>query len=164
MSRSLQQVNQAIIEPFFVYDSSGNPVTGLVNGAFTKRNELNGVSSAVVITVTEDANGRYYASMTPNANGTWFILITHATYNPNGWESTYDVKADGFLTLASIWGYILDTGFSALRLMKIIAAAVAGRTTGGPAGFTARNLADTQDQIAGSADANGNRTPGSYGS
>lgn len=69
-----------------------------------------------------------------------------------------------FGTLVSdVWAAVLETGFSASRLVRIIAAAVAGRSTGGPGGFTARNLADDQDQLTGTADTDGNRTPSSFG-
>jgi hypothetical protein len=87
-------------------------------------------------------------------------------------------------TAAEIWAYELLPGVSAGdmllalyemlsevhpsydagRVLRIIAAAVAGKTTGGPGGFTARNLPDTTDQVVGTADASGNRLPTSYGS
>lgn len=57
----------------------------------------------------------------------------------------------------------VHTGFSFARMVRTIAAAVAGKTTGGPGGFVARNLPDTADQITGAADADGNRTSASYG-
>jgi hypothetical protein len=57
----------------------------------------------------------------------------------------------------------LEAGFDVGRALRVIAAAVAGKTTGGPAGFTARNLSDTEDQIVGTATSDGNRTPTSYG-
>lgn len=66
--------------------------------------------------------------------------------------------------VADVWAAVLETGFSASRLIRIIAAAVAGKSTGGPGGFTARNLPDTQDQLTGTADTDGNRTPSSFGS
>ena len=70
-----------------------------------------------------------------------------------------------FGTLVSdVWAAVLETGFSASRLVRIIAAAVSGKSTGGPGGFTARNLGDTQDQLTGTADTDGNRTPSSFGS
>lgn len=58
----------------------------------------------------------------------------------------------------------IEPGFDLARTLRIIAAAVAGKTTGGPAGFTARNLGDTTDQVTGTATEDGNRTPTSYGS
>jgi len=58
----------------------------------------------------------------------------------------------------------VEDGFTLRRTLRIIAAAVAGRTSGGPAGFVARNLGDTQNQVDGAADADGNRTVSSYGS
>jgi hypothetical protein len=64
---------------------------------------------------------------------------------------------------AAVWAYVIETGFSALRMLRIIAAAVAGKSTGGATNLTARDLADTTNMIQGSADSSGNRTPTSYG-
>jgi hypothetical protein len=57
----------------------------------------------------------------------------------------------------------LETGYDVGRALRIIAAAVAGKTSGGPTGFVARNLSDTADQIAGTSDASGNRSSATYG-
>lgn len=62
-----------------------------------------------------------------------------------------------------VWNMVLEAGFTADRILRIIAAAVAGKVSGGPASPVFRNLGDTQDQVAGTADADGNRTPSSYG-
>lgn len=64
---------------------------------------------------------------------------------------------------AAVWAASLEPGFDASRVMRIVAAATAGRASGGPAGFTARNLANTQDQLVGLADLSGNRTSAVYG-
>jgi hypothetical protein len=73
-------------------------------------------------------------------------------------KKAYSAPAASLLTAE------LETGFDVGRALRIIAAAVAGKTSGGPAGFSARNLSDTTDQIVGTATSDGNRTPTSYGS
>lgn len=62
-----------------------------------------------------------------------------------------------------VLGEEIEPGYSVARALRIIAAAVAGKTAGGPDGFTARNLGDTADQITGAADESGNRTSATYG-
>jgi hypothetical protein len=57
----------------------------------------------------------------------------------------------------------VETGFSLGREVRVIAAAVAGKTTLGPTGFVARNLPDTTNQIDGTADKFGNRDAAVYG-
>jgi hypothetical protein len=64
---------------------------------------------------------------------------------------------------AAVWGYMIEPGFQASREIKIIAAAVAGKTSGGPASFVARNLSDTADQLTGTAATDGNRGTAVYG-
>jgi hypothetical protein len=57
----------------------------------------------------------------------------------------------------------VEPGYDAGRVLRIIAASVAGKTSGGPSGFIARNISDTQNQISGVADASGNRSSATYG-
>lgn len=57
----------------------------------------------------------------------------------------------------------VSPGYSLARATRIIAAAVAGKTRSGPDGFIARDLADTQDQVTGTADEFGNRDTAGYG-
>lgn len=63
----------------------------------------------------------------------------------------------------AVWSKLLEAGFDASRILRIIAAAAAGKMSGGPGSPTFRNLSDTQDQITGTADSNGNRSSASYG-
>lgn len=67
--------------------------------------------------------------------------------------------------LIAIYEHLIEVepGYSAARMLRIIAAAVAGKTTGGPGGFVARNVSDSADQITGAADESGNRSSASYG-
>ena len=65
---------------------------------------------------------------------------------------------------AAVWEEVLETGFTADRLLRIVAAAAAGKVSGGPGSPVFRNVADTQDQVTGTADSSGNRTAASYGS
>lgn len=171
MGRSAQKMGVLIQDVITVFDGVGTEVTGLVNGDFTKILHKDGVVSAVAVTVTEIGAGEYKVSFTPDAKATWRLRIEQSSgagYNKKGWQDTYDVTEDGLPTLADIvaavWGAILETGFSASRILRIIAAAVAGKSTGGRASLTARNLADTQNQLVGTANEQGDRTPSSYGS
>lgn len=163
MARSIQKVNTEVVTDISVFDSSNTAVTGLVDGNFTKRLTKDGVVSAVTVTVTEinagSAPGEYKVAFTPNAVGEWRLHIIHATHQPRGWQETWDVTTEG----PDTWGAALETGFTASRILRTTAAAAAGKASGGPDSPVFRNLADTQDQITGTADSNGNRTAASYG-
>lgn len=63
----------------------------------------------------------------------------------------------------AVWGTLLEAGFTADQIVRIIAAAVAGKSSGGPGSPVFRNLGDTEDQVSGSADSSGNRTSITYG-
>jgi hypothetical protein len=73
----------------------------------------------------------------------------------------------GTLTTANVgdavWGALLEAGFDASQILRIIAAATAGEHTQSGTDVTFRNLSDTQDQITGTADASGNRSAITYG-
>ena len=92
MARSAQSVNVLARGMLTVYDGSNNPVTGLVNGDFTKFVSRDGADSAVVATVSEVGNGRYTYTFTPTATGYWHLLFRNATYNKRGWEDEFDVS------------------------------------------------------------------------
>lgn len=63
----------------------------------------------------------------------------------------------------AVWAKALETGFTADRLIRTIAAAVAGKVSGGPGSPVFRNVGDTVDQITGVADSSGNRTTSTIG-
>lgn len=64
----------------------------------------------------------------------------------------------------AVWAEALEAGFDASKLVRIIAAAVAGKSSGGPSSPVFRNVGDTQDQITGVATSDGDRTSATYGS
>ena len=64
----------------------------------------------------------------------------------------------------AVWQTLLEGGFTADQIIRIIAAASAGKVSGGPSSPVFRNLSDTQAQITGTADSSGNRTAATYGS
>ena len=63
----------------------------------------------------------------------------------------------------AVWSTLLEAGFTASQIVRIIAAATAGASSGGPGSPVFRNLGDTQDQISGTADSSGNRSGITYG-
>lgn len=69
---------------------------------------------------------------------------------------------------AAVWAEILESSgidsFTASRILRIIAATTAGKSSGGPGTPTFRNLGDTQNQVVATADADGDRSPIVYGS
>ena len=80
-----------------VRDAFGALISGLVNGDFTKKVGKGGVSNALTVTVTEfaAADGRYSVTCVPDAVEYWSILVTHATYNVEGWKEEALVTTDG---------------------------------------------------------------------
>lgn len=171
MSRSLQKVGVEIVETITVFDGEGAEVSGLVNGDFTKVLHKDGVSSAVTVTVAAIGSGEYKVSFTPTSAGAWRLRVEQSSgnaYNKRGWEATYDVTAGGALSTsdiaAAVWAYLVEGAFTAGRMLRIVAAALAGKSTGGRSSFTARDLSDSTDMVVGSANEAGDRTPTSYGS
>lgn len=153
MARSVQKISVLLRSEFDVFDSSNNPVTGLVDGDFTKLLSLNGANSLIVVTVTEVGNGRYQANFTPNANGYWVLTIRNATYNKRGWTEGFDVDAAGY----DLMSFIID-GFTLEQTLKLIAAFSNGKLSGAPLNPVFRSQDNTANRITATCDANGNRT------
>jgi hypothetical protein len=143
-----------------VYDTANNPVTGLVNGDFTKLLAFNGANSGTPVTVTEIANGRYYASFTPATNGTWYLLVQQATYNPRGWDETITVTENGVLTVNELLDSPAEVdGYSLRETAQLTSAALCGKVSGMGAGSPVfRDMNDSANRIAALCDGDGNRT------
>jgi len=147
-----------------VFDTANAPVTGLVNGDFSKFLSVDGVNSAVVVTVSEIGNGRYQASFTPTSTGFWYLLITNATYNPRGWDEEFDVTTGGVLSTSDIANGILllangvESGFTVQDTLRLMSGVLCGKVSGGPGSPVFRNMPDTANRVAATADASGNRT------
>lgn len=104
------------------------------------------------------------ASVTSTLDGMGDIA---ATIRATG-ELAAEINVTGdLLTTATVgsavWSESLEAGFSADRILRIIAAAVAGESTGGPDTPAFRNVSDTENMISGDADADGNRSNITYG-
>ncbi len=57
----------------------------------------------------------------------------------------------------------VETGFTLGRTLRNIAAAAAGKCSGGPGSPVFRNQGDTTDQVSSTSDDDGNRSAVSYG-
>jgi len=152
MPRSVQKTGLLIRAYLEVYDGANAPVTGLVNVDFTKYLSLNGAVSAVPVTVTEVANGMYYATFTPAALGSWHLLIRNAANNPRGWDETFDVTAAG----PDLTTWVTD-GYTFAQMLELIGAALLGKVSGGPALPVFRSMNDTANRISATCNASGDR-------
>lgn len=63
----------------------------------------------------------------------------------------------------AVWSTLLEAGFTASQIVRIVAAATAGASSGGPGSPVFRNLGDTDDMVSGTADSSGNRSSITYG-
>jgi len=87
--------NTPVDEFFTVTDRGGNLITGIDPGDFdvlVYNPDGNEVSSSVSGSFQELGNGNYRYVFTPDENGIWYVVVTHATYFP--WGKTDDVVVD----------------------------------------------------------------------
>jgi len=74
-----------------------------------------------------------------------------------GIKSYTDLTAQG--AADAVWAQILETGYSAEDILRLFAAALAGKVSGaGGATITFRDINDTVDRIVADVDSSGNRT------
>lgn len=139
------------------------PKTGLTLTVTKSKN--GGAFAALSGSVAEVANGWYAITLAAGDVDTSGIAVFHATGTAAdpGDVMVEVIDTDFFTAAAGVWAAILEGAFTAGRILRIIAAGVAGKDSGGPGGPVFRNLADTQDQITGTADASGNRSAATYG-
>lgn len=118
-------------------DGGGDPFVN-TTGAFTVR--INYQQPVQAITVATGGGGG--GSLT--AADVWAYAARTLTASP--------------IAPADIWQYLVESGYSAEEVLRVIAAAVAGKSNGAGTGTRRyRDLADTKDRITGSV-ANGDRT------
>jgi len=69
------------------------------------------------------------------------------------------VTSSGGVTPAQVWGKEIETGFTAEELLRLMAAALAGKLSGAATTeVSIRDVNDTTDRIVAEVDADGNRT------
>ena len=86
------KIDTVLYDELAVVDSSDNPVTGLVDGDFTKglyNPSGTEVSGTVTVTISELGDGLYRVSFTPNVVGEWALTVFNATYFTGGQSMNY---------------------------------------------------------------------------
>jgi len=83
-------------DEFIVLDSSDNPVTGLVDGDFTRKlfdpddDEVANISAGVPVSIEEVGSGVYRVSFVPNKIGNWVLIVYNLTHFPWGKGNSYE--------------------------------------------------------------------------
>jgi hypothetical protein len=96
------------------------------------------------------------AAITINANATPSAIGHMSGSTADGGALTGESIA------SAVWERIVDAGYTAEEILRIIAAVTAGKSSGGPGSPVFRDLGDTKDRVSGTADADGNRSAASY--
>lgn len=78
-----------------------------------------------------------------------------ASFNTAG---TMGEKMNDAGSAANPWTEVIESGYTAAEILRILAAAVAGKTSGQPSSPVFRDIADTKDRITATVDSTGNRT------
>lgn len=102
-------INEPVSEHFTVSDSDGNLIAGILAGAFTLyvyNPTGNEVSGSVSGTITELGSGNYKYIFTPDLEGTWFVTATHGTYFP--WGKSNDIQVFN-ADLSTIYNIVAKT-------------------------------------------------------
>ena len=136
--------------------------TGDADGTLTGTGELeaillgSGATSSTLTGVGElEADIVSYGDLTIEGMREAVWNAVAASYNTSG---TMGEKMNDAGSAANPWTEVIESGYTAAEILRILAAVAAGRTTGQPSSPTFRDIADTKDRISGSVDSNGNRT------
>jgi hypothetical protein len=121
----------------------------------------------VTLDLTPIGNGMYTSNYTFLAAGSYFIRYpVWADAGHTVMDTSYDIVLEEAYAQVNdldslpvaIISTLIDGVYSLGQYLKIIASAVAGKVSGGPATPVFRDIQDTRNVITGVADASGNRT------
>lgn len=124
-----------------------------LSAALTGSGTVSSAALSLIVSIYADLSGS--GTLTASLRGTL------------GMAADIVVTGSGLTTAnvgAAVWAELLETGFTADQILRIIAASTAGKVSGGPGSPVFRNLSDDKNQITGTADSSGNRSAATYGS
>lgn len=78
-----------------------------------------------------------------------------ASYNTSG---TMGEKMNDAGSAANPWTEVIESGYTAAEILRILASVAAGKSSGQPTAPVFRDLGDTKNRVSGTVDTNGNRT------
>lgn len=149
----------ALRVPFSVFDYSGNLLVGAAFGTIRVDKDFGGQATAVN-TVVSEGNGEYSLVLTAAEMGADVVFVTipvtsypditiairTAAYN-------FDTVMTGLLDLANA----VDT-YTLREMFRVIGAALAGKSSGGPGSPVYRAIDDSKARITATATTDGDRT------
>lgn len=130
-------------------------LTGDILAALQAAADLQGTSA---FTGTISAKG--FITVTLEGDGT-LTATSYATGNLECEITPFTELSPQNLANA-VWTEIIESGYSAQEVMRLIAAVTAGKSSGGPGNPVFRDLGDTKDRVSGVATSQGDRTAVTY--
>jgi hypothetical protein len=106
----------------------------------------------------EDATLTYTAG---SATVNYTLDLAAGTYSYTGLPAKAILEVDMIVgaTPAEVWDEVLESGYSARQLMRIMTSVLDGKVSGAGTGTESfRDLADTKNRVVSTVDSNGNRT------
>lgn len=76
----------------------------------------------------------------------------------NDEAGTMGEKLNDAGSAANPWTEIIESGYTAAEILRILASVAAGKSSGQPTSPVFRDLGDTKDRVSGTVDGSGNRT------
>lgn len=106
-------------------------------------------------TATLEADITPFTTLSPEnlAASVWNSLA--ASFNSVG---TMGEKINDAGSAANPWTEVIESGYTAAEILRILAAVAAGKSSGQNTNPVFRDLGDTKDRVSGTVDSNGNRT------
>ena len=106
-------------------------------------------------TASLEADITPFTTLSPEnlAASVWNSLA--ASFNSVG---TMGEKMNDAGSAANPWTEVIESGYTAAEILRILAAVAAGKSSGQPTAPVFRDLGDTKDRVTGTVDGSGNRT------
>lgn len=130
--------------------------TGNVAGALfaTGTTDITFTVPAALLGAVSDGEGQATITVSPNGTVTAIGHLSGTTADTTGVTPATISQA--------VWEYIIESGYTAEEVVRLIASVTAAKSSGGPGSPVFRDLGDTKNRVTGTADADGNRSAASY--
>lgn len=106
-------------------------------------------------TATLEADITPFTELSPESLAASVWNSVAASFNEAG---TMGEKLNDAGSASNPWTEVIESGYTAAEILKLLAAASLGKTSGQPSNPVFRDIADTKDRITGVVDSSGNRT------
>lgn len=114
-----------------------------------------GITATLRGTASLEADISPFTELSPESLAAAVWNAVAGSFNEAG---TMGEKMNDAGSAANPWTEVIESGYTAAEILRILASVAAGKSSGQPSSPVFRDLGDTKDRVSGTVDGSGNRT------